>query len=79
MKIQVLGSGCAKCNKLFELTKQVVEEMDLKIDVEHITDIQKIVAMGMMSSPVLAINEKPIFTGFVPDKEKIKEAIKKFI
>lgn len=79
MQIQVLGSGCPTCKKLFELTKQVVEELDLKIEVEYITDIQKIVEMGIMSSPVLAINGKPAISGFLPDVEKIKEAIKKFI
>jgi small redox-active disulfide protein 2 len=79
MKIQVLGSGCPTCKKLFELTKKAVEELKLKTEVEYITDIQKIVEMGVMSSPVLAINGKPILTGFVPDIEKIKEIIKKFI
>ena len=79
MKIQVLGSGCSSCKKLFELTKKAAEELKLKTEVEYITDIQKIVEMGVMTSPVLAVNEKPILTGFVPDIEKIKEAIKKFI
>jgi len=79
MKIQVLGSGCPSCKKLFELTKKAAEELKLKTEVEYITDIQKIVEMGVMTSPVLAVNKKPILTGFVPDIEKIKEAIKKFI
>jgi len=79
MKIQVLGSGCPTCKKLFELTKQAVEELGLKIEVEYITDIQRIVEMGVMSSPVLAIDGKPAITGFLPDVEKIKETIKKFI
>ena len=79
MKIQVLGSGCPTCKKLFELTKKSVQELGLKTEVEYITDIQKIVELGVISSPVLAINGKPILTGFVPDIEKIKEAIKKFI
>jgi len=79
MQIQVLGSGCPSCKKLFELTKKAAEELKLKTEVEYITDIQKIVEMGVMSSPVLAINGKPILTGFVPNIEKIKEAIKKFI
>jgi small redox-active disulfide protein 2 len=79
MKIQVLGSGCPTCKKLFELTKQAVEELGLKIEVEYITDIQKIVEMGVMSSPVLAIDGKPAITGFLPDVRKIKETIKKFI
>ena len=79
MQIQVLGSGCATCKKLFELTKKAAEELDLKTEVEYVTDIQKIVAMGLMSSPVLAVNGKPILMGRVPDVEKIKELIAKAI
>ena len=79
MQIQVLGSGCPTCKKLFELTKQAVEELGLKIEVGYITDIQRIVEMGVMSSPVLAIDGKPAITGFLPDIEKIKDTIKKFI
>ena len=79
MQIQVLGSGCPTCKKLFELTKQAIEELGLKIEVEYITDIQRIVEMGVMSSPILAVDGKPAITGFLPDVEKIKETIKKFI
>ena len=76
MQIQVLGSGCPTCKKLFELTKKAVAELKLKTEVEYITDIQKIIEMGVMSSPVLAVNGKPILAGFVPDIEKIKKIIK---
>ncbi len=79
MKIQVLGSGCPTCKKLFELTKQAVAELKLKTEVEYITDIQKIVEMGMMSSPVLAVNGKPVLAGSLPDIEKIKKLIEKDI
>jgi len=79
MQIQVLGSGCPTCKKLFELAKQAVAELNLKIEVKYITDVQKIVEMGVMSSPVLAINGKPAIVGFLPNAEKIKETIKKFI
>ena len=79
MKIQVLGSGCPTCKKLFDLTTQAVKELELKTDVEYITDIQKIIEMGVMQSPVLAINGKPVMTGFVPDIEKVKEIIRENI
>lgn len=75
MKIQVLGSGCPTCKKLFELTRQAVKELDLKDEVEYSTDVSKIVEMGIMSSPVLAVNGKPVMTGFTPNIEKIKAAI----
>lgn len=75
MKIQVLGSGCATCKKLLERTKEVVKELGLNTEIEYITDIQKIVAMGVMSSPVLAIDNKPILVGKLPEKEELKEVI----
>lgn len=75
MKIQVLGSGCATCKKLFEIAQKAVNELGLNTEVEYITDIQKIVAMGLMQSPVLAINDKPVLVGFTSDINKIKKLI----
>ena len=77
--VQVLGSGCPTCKKLYELTEEIAKELKIDTKVQYITDIQEIVKMGVMSSPVLAINGKPIISGFLPDKEKIKEEIKKTI
>ncbi len=76
MKIQVLGSGCTTCKKLFDLTSKAVKEMELGIEVEHITDIQKIIEIGVMQSPVLVINDKPVISGFVPDIKKVKQIIR---
>ncbi len=76
MKIQVLGSGCPTCKKLYEITQKAVGELGMKDEVEYITDISKIIEMGVMQSPVLAIDGKPIMTGFSPDIEKIKSLIK---
>jgi small redox-active disulfide protein 2 len=75
IKIQVLGSGCPTCKKLYELTKEAVAGMNLGAEVEYVTDIQKIVEMGLMQSPVLAVNNKPVLLGFISDIEKIKKAI----
>jgi len=75
MKIEVLGSGCPTCKKLFELTKQTVEQLEMDEKVEYSSDIQKLVATGVMSSPVLAIDGKPILVGIIPSIEKIKEVI----
>jgi small redox-active disulfide protein 2 len=77
MKIQVLGAGCASCKKLHEMASEAVKELDLDIKVDYITDVSKIVEMGIMSSPVLAVNGKPVMIGFIPNKEKVKDAITK--
>jgi len=75
MKIQVLGSGCPTCKKLYELTQQAVKELNLNEEVEYVTDISKIIEMGVMSSPVLALDGKPVLVGQLPEVEKIKNLL----
>ena len=76
MNIQVLGSGCTNCKNLFELTKKAVAELNRIDEVEYITDVNKIIEMGLVSTPVLAINGKPVMVGATADIERIKELIK---
>ena len=73
--IQVLGSGCPTCKQLLETTKIVASELGIDFEVEYITDIAKIIEMGVMQSPVLAIEGNPIMVGFHNDREKIKELL----
>ncbi|OGG77977.1 hypothetical protein A3B35_02815 [Candidatus Kaiserbacteria bacterium RIFCSPLOWO2_01_FULL_54_24] len=76
--IEVIGSGCPTCKKLYEITKQAVAELSLDTKVEYLTGqegIQRIVEMGVMQSPVLAVNGKPALVGFNSDIEKVKQAI----
>jgi len=75
MKIQVLGSGCSSCHKLFEETKKAVKESSINEEVEYIDDVQRAIEMGVMSFPVLAIDGKPVIAGRVPSVDEIKEAI----
>ncbi|MFA6094459.1 MAG: thioredoxin family protein [Candidatus Paceibacterota bacterium] len=75
MKIQVLGSGCPTCKKMFELVQTTVRDMGITAEIEYISDIQKIVAMGLLQSPVLVINDKVVLVGATADMEKIKNII----
>jgi len=77
MKIQVLGSGCPTCKNLFELTKTAVIELGIDTEVEYSTDVTKIIEMGVMQSPVLAIDGKPAMVGS-GNIARIKDVIKKF-
>lgn len=78
MKIQVLGSGCATCKKLYEITQKAVTEMGLKEKVEYLSGtegMQALIEIGSMTSPVLTVNGAIAMTGFTPDIEKIKKVI----
>lgn len=75
MKIQVLGSGCATCQKLYEITQQAAKELCLADNVEYLSGdegIAKIVELGAMSSPVLTIDGQIAMVGFSPNIDKIK-------
>jgi len=78
MKIQVLGSGCATCKKLYEITQKAATQMGIKESVEYVSGsegMQALIEIGSMTSPVLAVDGEIIMTGFTPDIEKIKKAI----
>ncbi|MDA3840238.1 MAG: MTH895/ArsE family thioredoxin-like protein [Patescibacteria group bacterium] len=75
MKIQVLGSGCPACKQLFEITKKMAKELNIDTEVEYITDVSRMIEMGVMTSPVLAIDGKPVLIGGNKREEEIKEAI----
>lgn len=79
MKIQVLGSGCPTCKKLYEITQKATREMGLKDQVEYLSGTegrQALIEKGVMSSPALAVDEKIVMIGFTPDIEKIKSLLK---
>ncbi len=79
MKIQVLGSGCTTCKKLYETTKEAVKDMEGEYEVEYVTGTdgtQKIIELGAMNSPVLAVNDQIAMTGFTPDLRRFKTKLR---
>ncbi len=80
MKIQVLGSGCPTCQKLHQVVLQAAKELQLDKQVEYLSGsegISKIMELGAMSSPVLAIDDQVVMTGFSGDVNKIKTLLSK--
>jgi small redox-active disulfide protein 2 len=75
MKIQVLGTGCAKCDKLYQNTQQAVTESGTDAVIEKVTDLSEIMAFGVMNTPALAIDGQVKITGKVPSVEDIKQTI----
>lgn len=77
MIIKILGSGCPNCQRLENQAKQAVEELKKEdLQVEHVYDMDKIVAYGVMSTPALVIDEQVKCSGRIPEVEEIKEWIK---
>jgi small redox-active disulfide protein 2 len=75
MNIKVLGTGCAKCNQLENLTKDVLKEMGVEAKIEHVTEIKKIMEYPILTTPGLVINEELVVSGKLPDKAKLNQII----
>jgi len=76
MKVQILGSGCSKCKLLEQHAREAVAELKLDADVEKVTDIDKIVEMGVMMTPALAIDGVVKSVGRVLTKDQVIEYLK---
>ena len=63
MEIKILGSGCSRCKKTFETVKLVIEEDNVKANVEYVTDIAKILDYNIMSMPAIVIDDKVVLNG----------------
>jgi small redox-active disulfide protein 2 len=76
MNIKILGTGCAKCHKLAQVVREVVDELKLEAGVEEVDDITKILEYPILTTPGLVINGKVVLSGQVPSKEKLIELLK---
>ena len=76
--IKVLGSGCKSCHALLEATKEAVKNMGLTIEVEYVTDMEKIMKYGAMSMPALVINEQIASMGKVLKAAEIEKLLRKY-
>lgn len=73
--VKVLGSGCASCHALYENTCKAVKDVGFDIEVEYVTDMEKIMSYGVMSMPALVVNEKVVSVGKVLKPQGIKKLL----
>ena len=74
-RIEVLGTGCPRCKKLFDLTNQVVGELGLAAEVVKVEDIKKIMGYGIMMTPGLVVDGEVKSVGKVPSIDELKRLI----
>ncbi len=71
MQIKILGTGCAKCQRLEQLTREVVAELGIEAEIDHVRDMKMIMAYPVMTTPALVINEEVKVSGRMPSKDEI--------
>ncbi len=75
MEIKVLGSGCASCKKLLANTEKAVKELGIEAEVIYVTDMEKIIETGIMSTPGLMINGIVKSTGRVLSPKEVMQMV----
>ena len=71
-KIQILGTGCPKCNALTQNVKTAAQEMGIECQIEKVTEINEIMKFGVMMTPALVIDGQVKVVGKVLSPEQIK-------
>ncbi len=77
MRIQILGTGCVKCELLMERTREALQQLGSDTEPVKVSDINEILDFGIMTIPALVIDGKVKFAGNVPPVHELKEIIKK--
>lgn len=76
MKIEILGTGCPKCKQLEENARKAVAESGVKSDIVKVSEIDKIIEYGVMSTPAIVINGQVKSHGKISSTEEIKNWLK---
>ncbi len=76
IEVKVLGPGCAQCDRLEKEIIQIMSELKLQADIEHVRDIKEIASYGVLGSPALIINGQVKAVGSVPPRHKIMAWLK---
>lgn len=71
MKIEVLGTGCAKCNMLEQAAKNAAEKLGVNYQLEHVRDINEFARRGVMFTPALVVDGKVVAAGKVPTESEM--------
>ncbi len=75
MDVKVLGTGCQKCEFLEQRVKKVAAEHNLNIELEKVSDVNDILAYGIMMTPGLVVNGEVKSSGKIPSEQQILEWI----
>lgn len=71
-KLQILGTGCAKCANLTNATEQAAKELGIEYEIEKVTELNRIMSFGVMMTPALVVDGTVKVAGKVPSVEQLK-------
>ncbi len=71
MKIEIIGTGCAKCDSLERATKDAADRLGLRYEIDHVRDIREFAKRGVLFTPALVVNGRVLASGRVPDDAEL--------
>jgi small redox-active disulfide protein 2 len=74
-KLQILGTGCPKCNLLTEHTERAARELGIDYQLEKVTAIDDILSFGIVATPALVVDGEVRTCGHVPTTHRLKEIL----
>lgn len=75
MKLQILGTGCAKCNALTMATEKAAQTLGVPYELEKVTDLNRIMSFGVMMTPALVVDGQVKVSGKVPSVDELKNLL----
>jgi small redox-active disulfide protein 2 len=74
-RIQILGSGCAKCRQLTAITEQAAQDLGLQYELEKVTDVTRYADFGVMFTPALVVDGVVKLSGKVPSLDEVRRLL----
>lgn len=74
-RIEVLGPGCTRCKETFRVVQHVVETAGLQVEVVKDESMERMIALGLLSTPGIVIDGKIVMTGRIPKAEEVRELL----
>jgi small redox-active disulfide protein 2 len=71
-KIEILGPGCNRCKETYRVVQHVVETESLPFDVVKVESMERMVALGLMATPGVAIDGKVVVSGRIPKADEVR-------
>jgi small redox-active disulfide protein 2 len=75
MKLQIMGTGCARCNALATAAEKAAQSLGVEYQIEKVTDLEHMIGLGVMAPPALAVDGKLKVEGRVPSVEDLKKLL----
>ena len=75
MKLEILGSGCASCQKLMAVTEEALRDLGVEAELVKVEDFKTIMGYGVMSTPALVIDGNVVVSGKVPTKAEVSSMV----